>query len=63
MCAGRGDNVVRYSLAGTNQPLAVADHTYDALPDRARAAVPTEAELTAALSAITRPEDSSDEAE
>ncbi|NLH69276.1 MAG: DUF1016 domain-containing protein [Brooklawnia sp.] len=36
LCAGRNDNVVRYSLAGTNQPLAVADYTYDTLPQAAR---------------------------
>ncbi|MCW2295361.1 hypothetical protein M2251_000111 [Rhodococcus erythropolis] len=29
LCAGRNDNVVRYSLAGTTAPLAVADYTYE----------------------------------
>ena len=48
LCAGRNDNVVRYSLAGTNQPLAVADYTYDTLPANVRDAVPTETELAAA---------------
>ncbi|MGJ3510143.1 PDDEXK nuclease domain-containing protein [Enemella sp. A6] len=48
MCAGRNDNVVRYSLAGTNQPLAVADFNYDALPKSLREVLPTEAELSAA---------------
>jgi len=52
LCAGRNDNVVRYSLAGSDQPLAVADYTYEALPDAIRAAVPTEAELVAALDEI-----------
>ena len=51
LCAGRNDNVVRYSLAGTNQPLAVADYTYDTLPQAARDAVPTDTELAAAAGA------------
>lgn len=50
LCAGRNEQVVRYSLAGATAPLAVAGYTYDALPDTARAAVPTAAELTAAIS-------------
>jgi len=50
-CAGRNDNVVRYSLAGTSAPLAVADYTYDALPASARGAVPTDAELASAVDA------------
>ena len=54
LCAGRKDNVVRYSLAGSNQPLAVADYTYATLPEAAREAVPTEAELTATLNAVPR---------
>lgn len=48
LCAGRNDNVVRYSLAGTQQPIAVADYTYDALPATLRELLPTEAELSAA---------------
>ncbi|MDN5789357.1 MAG: PDDEXK nuclease domain-containing protein [Micrococcales bacterium] len=48
LCAGRNDNVVRYSLAGSNQALAVADYTYDTLPQGARDAVPTDTELSAA---------------
>jgi len=32
LCAGRNDNVVRYSLANTTAPLAVADYTYEACP-------------------------------
>mgnify|MGYP002738757958 CR=1 FL=1 len=51
LCAGRSDNVVRYSLAASNQPLAVADYTYATLPEAAREAVPTEAELSATLNA------------
>jgi len=52
LCAGRNDNVVRYALAGSTAPLAVADYTYDALPPAARAAVPTEAELADAAGAV-----------
>ena len=48
LCAGRSDNVVRYSLAGTRQPLAVAEYTYDSLPATVRELLPTEAELAAA---------------
>jgi len=49
LCAGRNDNVVRYSLAGANAPLAVADYTYDALPASVRGAVPTADELASAV--------------
>jgi predicted nuclease of restriction endonuclease-like (RecB) superfamily len=49
LCAGRNDQVVRYSLAAATSPLAVADYTYDTLPDAARASVPTEVELTQAV--------------
>ena len=42
---------MRYALAGSTAPLAVADYTYDALPPAARAAVPTEAELADATGA------------
>jgi len=52
LCAGRNDNVVRYSLAGTTAPLAVADYTYDALPPSARDAVPTATELATAAGAV-----------
>jgi hypothetical protein len=52
LCAGRNDNVVRYSLAGTTAPLAVADYTYDALPASARDAVPADTELATAAGAI-----------
>ncbi len=46
LCAGRNDNVVRYSLANTTAPLAVADYTYDTLPAHERDAVPTARQLT-----------------
>jgi predicted nuclease of restriction endonuclease-like (RecB) superfamily len=51
LCTGRNDSVVRYCLAGSTAPLAVADYTYDALPPAARAAIPTETELTDAADA------------
>lgn len=51
LCAGRNDNVVRYSLAGTTAPLAVANYTYDTLPDPIRALVPTDSELATAVDA------------
>jgi len=47
--------VVHYSLAGVNQPLAVADYTYDALPAAIRELLPTEAQLAdAAQTAMDR---------
>ena len=49
LCAGRNDNVVRYSLAGTTAPLAVADYTYDTLPAPLRELVPTDDELASAV--------------
>lgn len=51
LCAGRNDNVVRYSLAGTTAPLAVADYTYETLPSQVRDLVPTDDEIAAALEA------------
>ena len=52
LCAGRNDNVVRYSLAGTTAPLAVADYTYDTLPAPVRELVPTDDELASAVGEI-----------
>ena len=39
LCAGRND--VRYSLANTTAPLAVADHTDDTLPAHESSGTPT----------------------
>lgn len=47
----RNDNVVRYSLAGTTAPLAVANYTYDTLPEPIRELVPTDNELATAVDA------------
>lgn len=53
LCSSRNDNVVRYSLAGSTSPLAVAGYTYDSLPASARGAVPTDTELVAAVGLVT----------
>jgi len=72
LCAGRNDNVVRYSLAGASAALAVADYTYDTLPDRERELLPTAAQLqtvvvdaarTAAVEAAARTGGSADRPE
>ncbi len=49
LCASRNDNVVRYSLAGSSAPLAIAGYTYSALPASVRDAVPTDKELAGAV--------------
>lgn len=48
LCGDRNDRVVRYSLARSTAPLAVA--SYDALPPAARDEVPSTDELADALS-------------
>ena len=53
LCAGRNDNVVRYSLAGTTAPLAVANYTYDSLPEQVRELVPTDEQLNTVVAAAT----------
>ncbi|WP_094275944.1 PDDEXK nuclease domain-containing protein [Rhodococcus sp. OK302] len=58
LCAGRNDNVVRYSLAGTTAPLAVADYTYETLPSPIRDLVPTDDEIAAAVEATVSELDS-----
>jgi len=45
LCAGRNDSLVRYTLAGSTAPLAVANYTYNTLPPAAHAAVPTDSQL------------------
>ncbi len=47
LCGGRNDRVVRYSLAGSTAPMAVA--SYEALPQPVRDIVPSTTELSAAL--------------
>lgn len=58
LCAGCNDNVVRYSLAGTTAPLAVADYTYETLPSQVRALVPADDEIAAAVEATVSELDS-----
>lgn len=43
------EQVVRYALAGTAAPVAVAAYTYDTLPPEEQAALPDAATLTAAI--------------
>ncbi len=47
LVADKNEAVVRYSLAGQQNPIGVA--SYDLLPPSAQAALPTEADLAAAL--------------
>ncbi len=53
LCTDRNDNVVRYALASATSPMAVATYTYDTLPDSIQAAVPTDEQLTTALTSVT----------
>lgn len=47
LCTDKNDRVVRYALAGSRQPIAIA--SYDLLPPSERAALPSEADLQRAL--------------
>lgn len=47
LCTGKHEPTVRYALASTTQPIAVAD--FKGLPDDARAALPSAAELQAVV--------------
>ena len=49
LCTGKNGSTVRYSLASTAAPIAVAD--YSGLPADARAALPSSDELTAIVAA------------
>lgn len=49
LVAGRDEQVVRYALSSSANPLAVADYTYDSLPPEARAALPDSAQLRSLL--------------
>ncbi|WP_370558454.1 PDDEXK nuclease domain-containing protein [Leifsonia xyli] len=49
LCTDRNEAVVRYSLGGTDQPVAVSTYTYDALPTAEQQALPSADTLTAAL--------------
>ena len=52
LCTGRNAAEVRYALAATSAPVAVAD--YQGLPADARAAIPTSGELQAVVDAEVR---------
>jgi predicted nuclease of restriction endonuclease-like (RecB) superfamily len=47
LCTDKNDRVVRYALASSNQPIAIA--SYDLLPAAERAVLPSEADLSRAL--------------
>ena len=47
LCTDKNDRIVRYSLATSNQPMAIA--SYDLLAPAEQAALPSEADLTRAL--------------
>jgi hypothetical protein len=49
LCASRNDAVVRYSLANTTAPMAVANYTDQPSPDPAALHLPEPSELTAIL--------------
>ncbi|ERK71405.1 hypothetical protein N136_02244 [Leifsonia aquatica ATCC 14665] len=49
LCTDRNEAVVRYSLGGTAQPVAVSTYTYDALPLAEKHALPSADDLTKAL--------------
>lgn len=49
LCASRNDSVVRYSLANTTAPMAVANYTDQPAPDPAALHLPQPGELTAIL--------------
>lgn len=50
LCTGRDEAVVRYALASSAAPMAVA--TYDTLTPEQRAGLPDPAQLSAALSEV-----------
>jgi hypothetical protein len=47
LCTGKNEATVRFALASTNAPMAVAD--YEGLPPDARAVLPSAEELQAAI--------------
>lgn len=49
LCRGRSDSLVRYALAGSPTPLAVADYTYATLPPQGVAGCRPRPEVKAAL--------------
>ena len=51
LCATRNERTVRYALARSTSPMAVAGYRYNELPAAEQAALPAEAELVDAVSA------------
>ena len=51
LCATRNERTVRYALARSTSPMAVAGYRYKELPAAEQAALPAEAELVDAVSA------------
>lgn len=49
LCASRNERTVRYSLARTTSPMAIAGYQYTELPAAEQAALPDEAELVEAV--------------
>jgi hypothetical protein len=51
LCATRNERTVRYALAPSTSPMAVAGYRYSELPPAEQAALPAEAEIVGAVSA------------
>src|SRR5215213_6146120 len=51
LCATRNERTVRYALARSTSPMAVAGYRYSELPAAEQAALPGEAEIVDAVSA------------
>lgn len=49
LCAGRNEAVVRYALAGSPAPMAVASYTYETLPSDQQASLPRPGDLAAII--------------
>ncbi|MDN5667294.1 MAG: PDDEXK nuclease domain-containing protein [Renibacterium salmoninarum] len=49
VCGSKHEPTVRYALDGSSQPIAVSSYTYDTLPPKEQAALPSPAAITAAL--------------
>lgn len=52
LCAGRNERVVRYALAGSTSPMAIAGYTYETLPEAERALLPADVDV---LHAVEQP--------
>ncbi|GAA1356139.1 hypothetical protein GCM10009636_24930 [Arthrobacter koreensis] len=52
ICGSKNEHTVRYALARTTSPMAVAAYTYEQLPAADQGLVPAEDRLTAALDSL-----------